>query len=475
VKPPVRQRLRTLTSREHLAAVFARLFPRRIDRVLLACVIAAIVAGTVLRVDIIGTNNRISTDEQAYIYNAERILQDHPIATFKWAPGTSIMFAAAALVRGYSTISFSTHSHGVAQYSQLLTEMATLALVAAMAWLLAGGWAALLATVLMATYDPLIDVTRSYLSEPLGALALLAMMATVCWARRKDHFSLMLAGIVAGLAGLVREDLAIAVAVIMIGLLIDGRARWRTALIKPLLYGLVALATVTPYVIYASLREHHFTPIVSAGPNALFLGTYLPGGGNQFFDTEVLAKEVCAVFKATHPRYCHLAPGNTQGVNALLLYKHPGGSESSAAEAEALHNLDKYMLGRPLKFLHMLWKKAWNMWSLPWSGGNAGAGGGLVHSTSVFQHQLYSAIAWIGMLLGLVFYRRWAFTVPVLGLLTIALLNTFFAITPRDNVRFMPFVFLYGAAGLVATIRWALARVRSARTAGAVAAPGATT
>jgi hypothetical protein len=38
----------------------------------------------------------------------------------------------------------------------------------------------------------------------------------------------------------------------------------------------------------------------------------------------------------------------------------------------------------------------------------------------------------------------------------------------------MPFVFLYGAAGLVATIRWALARVRSARTAGAVAAPGAT-
>jgi 4-amino-4-deoxy-L-arabinose transferase-like glycosyltransferase len=474
VKPPLRQRLRTRISREHLAALFTRLFPRRIDRILLACVIAAIVAATVLRVDIIGTNNRISTDEQAYIFNSERILADHPIATFKWAPGTSLMFAAAAIVRGHSAISFTTHSHGVAQYAQLLTELATLALVALMAWVLAGGWAALIATVLMATYEPLIDVTRSYLSEPLGALALLAMMAAVCWARRRDLFSLVLAGLVAGLAGLVREDLAIAVAVIMIGLLIDGRRRWRTALIRPLVYGLVALATVTPYVIYASLREHHFTPIVSAGPNALFLGTYLPGGGNQFFDTEVLAKQVCAVFKATHPRYCHLPPGDTQGVDAFLLQKHPGGSESSAAEAEALHNLDKYMLGQPLRFAHMLWKKAWNMWSLPWSGGNAGAGGGLVHTTSVFQHQLYSAIAWIGMLLGLAFLRRWAYAVPVAGLLVIALLNTFFAITPRDNVRFMPFLFLYGAAGLLATLRWALARVRGAPRTSAVAASSAT-
>ena len=472
MKPPLRQRLRTLISREHLAAVFVRLFPRRIDRILLVAVIAMIIAGTVLRVDVIGSNNRISTDEQAYVYNAERILQDHPIATFKWAPGTSLMFAAAAILRGYSTISFATHSHGVAQYSQLLTELATLALVALMAWVLAGGWAALIGVTLMATYSPLIDVTRSYLSEPLGALALLAMMAAVCWARRRDLLALATAGIVAGLAGLVREDLAIAVAVVMIGLLINARGGWRMRLLRALVYGLLALATVAPYVVYASLREHRFTPIVSAGPNALFLGTYLPGGGNQFFDTEVLAKQVCHHF---YPKFCNLPPGDTQGVDALLQSRHPTLSEADAATAEALHNLRVYMLGRPLKFLHMLWKKAWNMWSLPWSGGNAGAGGGLVHSESVFQHQLYSAIAWIGMLLGLVaLRRRWAFVVPVLGLLAIALLNTFFAITPRDNVRFMPFVFLYGAVGLVATLRWAFAFARAqARRRGARPASGA--
>jgi hypothetical protein len=449
VKAPLRQRLRTVTSREHLAAVFARLFPRRIDRVLLCVIAAVIIAGTVLRADVIGTNNRISTDEYGYAENANRILADQPLVTFK---------------RGYDSLAVVTDAHGVAQYSQLLTELLTLVLVAFIGWVLAGPWAALIAVTLTATYEPLIDVTRTYLSEPLGALAFLALVATACWARRRDRHSLLLAGIVGGLAGLVREDFAIAVAVVMVGLLIDSRRSPRAAILRTLVYGAAALATVSPFVVYASVREHRFTPIVSAGPNALFLGTYLPGGGNQFIDIEVLSKQVCAYFRHTHPFYCHLSAGDARGVEALLVAQHPGDSEASAAQAAAFENLDKYMLGEPLKFAHMLWNKAWNMWSLPWSGGNAGANGGLVHSTSVFQHQLYSLIAWIGVLLGLILLRRrWAYVVPVVALLAVALLNTFFAITPRDNVRFMPFVFLYGAIGVIVTIRWALARVRALR------------
>jgi O-antigen ligase len=110
----------------------------------------------------------------------------------------------------------------------------------------------------------------------------------------------------------------------------------------------------------------------------------------------------------------------------------------------------------------MLWNKAWNMWSYPWSGGNSVGGGGLSRTTSLFQHQVYSLIAWLGILFGLVVLRRrWAFVVPVLALLSCALLNTFFAITPRDNVRFMPFVFLYGAVGVVATLTWLVGQVRS--------------
>ena len=53
-------------------------------------------------------------------------------------------------------------------------------------------------------------------------------------------------------------------------------------------------------MVYASIKEHSFTPIVDAGPHALFLGTYLPGGGNQFIDVSVTAKEVCAFFNMRH-------------------------------------------------------------------------------------------------------------------------------------------------------------------------------
>ena len=176
MKPPLGQRLRTLIGREHRAVLYARWFPRRIDRILLAVIAVVIIAGTVLRADVIGTNNRISSDEVGYAQNANEILADRPLATFKWAPGASLMFAAAAVLRGYSTIAVTTHSHGVAQYSQLLTELATLVLVALIAWIFAGPWAALLAVALMATYEPLIDITRTYLSEPLGGLAPMALM-----------------------------------------------------------------------------------------------------------------------------------------------------------------------------------------------------------------------------------------------------------------------------------------------------------
>ncbi len=473
MKSPFGHRLRTLVGREHRAALFARWFPRRIDRIVLAAVAVMIVAGTVLRVDVIGTNDRVSVDEGAFIANANRILEGQQIATYKWAPGTSLMFAAAAVLRGTPRISAAIHSHGIAQYSQLVAEFLTLIMVAVIAWILAGPWAALLAVALMATYQPLIDVTRTYLSEPLGGLMLVATAGAVCWARKRDLHALVLAGIVAGLAGLVREDYAIAVGVFVLGLIASGYPTRRAALGRGLLYGLVALAVVTPYVIYASIKEKRFTPIVSAGPHALFLGTYLPGGGNQFIDVAVTAKEVCKHFPPHRgfAGYCHLPPGDAQGLFALVQSEHPGDSDQSAAQAAAFDNLNKYMLGEPIKFAHMLWDKAWNMWSYPWSGGNEQGGGGEARTTSLLQHQIYALIAWLGLLFGLVaMRRRWSFVVPVLALLAAAVLNTFFAITPRDNLRFMPFVFLFGAVGMVTTLRWLAERVRELRAAKPAAA-----
>jgi len=441
--------------------LYARWFPRRIDRILLAVIAVVIIAGTVLRADVIGTNNRISSDEVGYAQNANEILADRPLATFKWAPGASLMFAAAAVLRGYSTIAVTTHSHGVAQYSQLLTEAGDARARCAdrvdlrrpLGGAPGGGADGDLRAV---------DRHHAHLPErAAGRLALIAMVAAICWARRRSVHALIFAGLLAGFAGLVREDYAIAVAVIMIGLVVSGWPSRRAAFGRALLYGLVALATVTPFVAYASLRVHRFTPIVDAGPHALFLGTYLPGGATssstsasprrRSASTSARRTRSTATCRRVTRRGC--SRWSSPSTRATPTRRRPRRERSTTSTSTCSVSRSS--------FAHMLWNKAWNMWSFPWSGGNSIGGGGLKRTTSLFQHQLYSVIAWLGVLLGLVLlWRRWAFVVPVLALLAIALLNTFFAITPRDNVRFMPFVFLYGAVGLITAMRWAATRIR---------------
>ena len=76
MKPPLGQRLRTLIGREHRAALVARWFPRRIDKLLLAAIAVVIIAGTVLRIGVIGTNNRVSSDEYGVAQNANEILAE---------------------------------------------------------------------------------------------------------------------------------------------------------------------------------------------------------------------------------------------------------------------------------------------------------------------------------------------------------------------------------------------------------------
>ena len=80
---------------------------------------------------------------------------------------------------------------------QLLAGVLTLLLMAAVAWWAAGPWAAVLATALGASYWPLVDATRTFLSEPLGGLALLASIAAAVLARDAS----LLPTLVAGAAG----------------------------------------------------------------------------------------------------------------------------------------------------------------------------------------------------------------------------------------------------------------------------------
>jgi len=430
-----------------------------------------VIAGGIARANAIGTNTHLSADENGYVGNANRILADERYATFKWPPGTSVAFAVATRLSGHHSLRLATHASGPAQYVQLAIGISTLVLVAALVWILAGPWAAVIATALVAGYVPLVVATRTFLSEPLGALMLVAAVAAAVLAHRRlggrrELLALGAAGVVGGLACLTRSDLAVGMAVIALALALAGRPNWRTAVKRGGVYLVALLLTLSPWLAYASDKEGRFVPITNSGPDAFFIGSYLPGKGALVPTEEQLAPEVCRHFPQDCGRYWQ---HSAAPVFRLIEARHPGLSENDAVNKENLENVRKYALGKPAAFTAMLWGKFWKMWDNVWSGGN-----GTYHpDTSKTQHAIYLWLAWIGLLAGLALTRRFVLVVSTGVLLSVAALATLFNDQPRYNVSLMALLLSSGTIGawlavekLVAMWRArAAARVPSAHTA----------
>jgi hypothetical protein len=427
--------------------------PPRSEQLALALIALALIAGAALRLHAIGGNDRLSSDELGYIGDANRLIGLSGYNSFHWAPGTPILFTILAWLTGHSEISAVTHSHGIAQYGQWIVEMGTLALAGVFAWRIAGLWAALLAIVAIATYGPLIEVTRTYLSEPLGGLMLIAMVGAAAWARRRDWRWLLAAGVTGGLACLVREDFLPGLAVLALALVFTRHFERRIVVRRAAIYLVAALVTLAPWVVFASAETHSLVAVTTGGTDTLFIGTYLPGDGGQFQTVASFKSAVCHRF----PSECDSPPGDAAPMFQLITAEHPGDTHSQAVTAAVLSNLRKYMLGRPLAFAGMLARKLWGMWSAPWSGGNGtrlapGAVGTALDLA-------YAAAGWLGLMLALWFFRRrWAVVVPAVVLAVIVYFNDWFGPEPRDTLRLAPLLFALGAIGLTT------AGLRAART-----------
>jgi hypothetical protein len=417
----------------------------RTQAIAAALIVFVVIAGGIARGAAIGSNTHLSADENGYVGNANRMLAGERYATFKWPPGASVAFAIATRLSGHHSLRLATHASGPAQYAQLAIGVLTLALVAALAWLLAGPWAAVVATALVAGYVPLVVATRTFLSEPLGALALLGAIAAAEFAHRRlrtrrELLALAAAGVVGGLACLTRGDLAIAMAVIALALALAGRPSRRRGLLRGGVYLTALLLTLSPWLAYASSRQGRFVPITTAGPDAFFIGSYLPGDGALVPTEEQLAPEVCRHFPEHCGRYWQQSAAP---LFRLIGARHPGKSQSDAVIEEDLHNVRAYALGKPAAFVSMLWGKFWKMWVNVWSGGN-----GTYHpDTSRVQHLIYLALAWLGLLAGALLTRRFMLLVSVAVLLSVAGLATLFNDQPRYNVSLMALLLCSGTVG----------------------------
>lgn len=431
----------------------------------------AIGAGGLARANAIGTNTHVSADENGYVANANRLLGGERYATFKWPPATSVAFALATRLSGRHSLRLTTHASGPAQDMQLLIGIVALMLVAALTWLLAGPWPAVIATALAASYEPLIDATRTFLSEPSGSLALLAAVGAAVIARsrlgRPHALPLVAAaGAIGGVACLTRGDLAVGMAVLAVALALAARPGWRRGLVRGGVYLGALLLVLSPWLAYASATEGRFVPITTAGPDAFFIGTYLPGNGLLVPTEEKLAPEVCRHFPADCGRYWQRS---SLPLFRLIQARHPGMSENAAVNAENLRNLRKYALGKPAAFASMLWSKFWKMWTNVWSGGN-----GTYHpETSQTQHLIYLWLAWIGLLAGAVLTRRFALVASAAVLLSVAALATLFNDQPRYNVSLMPLLLSAGVAGWWVAGAWLIARRREQSAPPAPATPEA--
>jgi len=412
---------------------------------LLAVVVAAAMA---MRLEAAGDRpGQPSADERAYLRLARDLRANlaygdpglkHPL---HWAPGAPALFAVADAVSGDAA--GDRIDRVAARRAQAVVGALTVVAVFALAALLAGAEAGLLAAAAVAFYPPMIAMTTQLTSEPLGAFALTAAMAAAVWAwARAGPWAFAVAGAVAGAACLVRADVLLAALALVpaVGVLGGRRAGWRsgTAAAGALLAGV--LAVVGPWSLWASRQEHALVPITDGGASTLFIATYLPGHGTIFGFKHAVAREAMKI----HPRLRHrrlFRVPEREFLDAIAA-RHPNLSRDAAISAELRRNLRVYALGQPVAFGRMLAAKAWRMWAFPFQGTFHRAG-----AAEIWLHRVLVVLAVIGLLGGVIVTRSPALGLVLVALGTNAVLNVVFVSEARHAFRVIPALVAAGVAG----------------------------
>jgi 4-amino-4-deoxy-L-arabinose transferase-like glycosyltransferase len=429
---------------------------------LLAGLIVLVSFGLNARVAANPRNDYQSADERSYGKLAVDIADRHhygsPSTKMKeplhWPPGAPLFFAAGYKLFG-TAHDRQTYDIRAVYWQQALVTTGTTALAIVLAWTLAGPWAGLLGGAIAGTYPPLIGATGDQLSEPLGAFLLIAAFTALALAlKRRRRWWYAAAGALFGLTILTRTDL------LPVPFLIAGagglaalvRTRSWRALIAPALIAAAAAVVLLPWTIYASNEEGRFIPVTKGSAAALFVGTYLPGGGTTIGMKEHLEKQL----RASSPKYATIKTYKIPASAALELFaaKHPGLPRDVALNREAKKNLIHYSTTQPLAFARMQWAKAKRMWFFYYRGGG-------VHYIStpmrIWQVVLV-LVSGLGLLAGVIRRRDPLLCAVLLTVAFSTLIHTIVVSQARYNVPLMPSLIAAGVAG------WFLALRRPAET-----------
>ena len=425
---------------------------RRLPFILFAAVLA-LSFGLNARVAADPRNDYQSADERSYgklavdiadnrMYGSRQTNMKEPL---HWPPGAPMLFAAGYKLFGDDG-DRKDYDIAAVYWQQALITTGTTALAFALAFILIGPWAGLVAALIVGTYPPLIGATGDQLSEPLGAFLLIAAFTVLALAIKKVRrlWLYAAAGALFGLTILTRTDL-LPVPFLIAGAMI-GVALIRRREIVPKLkaYGVLAVTAgvvLLPWTAYASNEEGRFIPVTVGSASALFVGTYLPGGGTTMGMKTHIEDEL----RRRHPEYNGIKTYKIPAADALEIFaeRHPDLTRDQALQKEARKNLIHYSTTEPVAFVKMQWSKAKRMWFFYYRGGG-------VHYIStpmrIWQVVLV-LLAGLGLLAGFIRTRH-----PLLGavLITIAfstLIHTIVVSQARYNVPLMPSLVAAGVAG----------------------------
>jgi hypothetical protein len=190
-------------------------------------------------------------------------------------PGWPVVLAAAYGVTGPDRPRAARWRVG--RVTQALLGTLAVALVAVVAWQLWGVAVARVGAALAAIHPPLIVIGLGLFSEPLFVVLALGALAAVLQLRRRpsERRWIVAAGVLAGLATLTRNNGAVLLVPLALGVW-TARPRWSPrALAAPLALIGVAVLTVVPWTVRNAVTLDAFVPVASNAGTTLH-GVYNP-------------------------------------------------------------------------------------------------------------------------------------------------------------------------------------------------------
>jgi hypothetical protein len=359
-----------------------------------------------------------------------------------WPPGAPVLFAAGHELFP-SAGSVASRDIPAAYWLLAIVSTLTTLLAALLARVLAGPWAGLATAALVGFYPPLILATGEQLSEPLGAMWVTAGILALAVAERdRRWWAYAAAGVLLALAVLTRADLLPAVALVPVLV-----ALWHRRLPAAAAVAAGAALAIAPWTAYASREADELVPVTRGSASALFVGTYLPGGGTTVGMKRDLEDEVWRRNPNLRGR---------QGMDiearvalAVIADRHPELDRNAAIAKEARRNLVRYGLGDPLAFGQMLLDKGiQRMWSRYSRGGSR-------PTSPVIRtwHVLLVILGFSGLLCGLRARRDLALAAVLLLAATGTAVHMLVVSQARYNLPLMPVVVAGGVAGVVFVLR----------------------